>query len=214
MAVAEVAAVQGGGTGLREGGAAVVEQAVLHLDRAMSQERFARIVGVTHQAVTELARKGVLLPGQTAGQWLLAYTGRLREEASGRNAAHAAERARLERLKGDWQEMVNAQKRRELVPTALLERILATVGRRVAAILEGMPARLRREVKGLDQEVLRLVEKELLLARNEAGTLELSLDELEGLVIGNGEQDGSGGDQEGDAPGAEEPAGAPAAALV
>jgi phage terminase Nu1 subunit (DNA packaging protein) len=146
----------------------------------MTREQFASVVGVTRQAVDDLVKHGVLREGDSGGQWLLAYTAKLREEAAGRSTELVKERARYDRARADHQEMVNAQKRGDLVHVGVMRRVFAAVGRRSAGILEGLPARLRREVGGLDARALELIEAELVRVRNEIGTLQLSPEEIDG----------------------------------
>ncbi|HMF51155.1 MAG TPA: hypothetical protein VK603_21040 [Candidatus Saccharimonadales bacterium] len=41
--------------------------------KAATREEFARVMGISHQAVTEHVRKGVLTRGATVAQWLVEY---------------------------------------------------------------------------------------------------------------------------------------------
>ena len=177
---------------------------MVDLAQPLTQERFGALVGITQEAVSDLVKRGVLLAGQPAGTWLLAYCSKIRQEAAGRSVELTEQRARYDRARADFQEMVNDERRRALVPTALLERILAMVGRRVAAILEAVPARVRRECAGVDAATLAVIEQEIARARNEAALLELPLDQIDGSV----------GDQAGDSQRVERAAGADAAAAV
>lgn len=185
------------------------------LSLLMTHEEFAAIVGVSRQAVDDLARRGVLRRGAPAGEWLLAYTGKLREEAAGRSVELTQERARYDRARADHQEMVNEERRGKLVKTAMLEEILVEVARRIAGILERVDVRLRREA-GLDAKARSVVQHALVQARNEAATLTLPLEELaedvrrrEELLEGG---DGSVGDRAGNPPRPEAAGGGAAAA--
>lgn len=141
------------------------------LAAGVTQAEFAELVGISQQQVAEFVRLGVLTPGAPVGRWLLSYTSRLREEAAGRSAEQARERARFERLKADHQDMINQQKRRELVPADLLEQILADFGRRIVVILEALPGRIHRELPDADPAAVALVQDEVIRARNEASEL-------------------------------------------
>jgi phage terminase Nu1 subunit (DNA packaging protein) len=154
----------------------------LALDQPITQEAFAALVGISQQAVGDLVKRAVLKPGESAGEWLLVYTARLREEAAGRSSDLVQERARLAKEQADAKAMENAQTRGELVHVGVMRRVFAAVGRRAAGILEGLPARLRREVGGLDGRALELIEAELVRVRNEIGTLQLSLEEIDGSL--------------------------------
>lgn len=145
---------------------------IVDTDAPATHEAFAALVGISRPLVTDLVGQGVLEDGAPVGQWLLVYTARLREQAAGRSAAQANERARFERLKADHQAMVNAQKRRELVPTDLLEQILADIGRRIVVVLEALPVRVRRELPNAEPATIALMQDEVLRARAEAAALE------------------------------------------
>lgn len=49
-----------------------------------NQSTFAKIVGISQPTVHKHAKRLGLVPGQTYAEWILAYTDRLRKEASGR----------------------------------------------------------------------------------------------------------------------------------
>lgn len=53
-------------------------------DEIANQTRFAKFVGVSQQAISQLKGKGVLPDNGTYADWLYAYVDRLRTEASGR----------------------------------------------------------------------------------------------------------------------------------
>lgn len=162
------------------------------LELPMTQEAFGALVGVSQQSVSELVARGTLRADAPAGEWLLAYTAQLREQAAGRAANGdlqlAAERARLAREQADKVAMQNALQRREQAPVALLERALARVARQVAGILEALPVQLRRTTHNLTTEDLLTIEREIIKARNTAAAIELTWDD----------SDGHDGDQPGD----------------
>lgn len=43
------------------------------LDQPVTQEEFGQMVGISQQAVSSLCTRGVLLPGQSAREWLTRY---------------------------------------------------------------------------------------------------------------------------------------------
>lgn len=57
---------------------------VLELDSPCTQQQFATLVGITQPAVSALCTRGVLLPGQTAQEWLHRYLTNLREQVIAR----------------------------------------------------------------------------------------------------------------------------------
>lgn len=153
-----------------------VNLATVQLDQPMSQERFGQLVGVTQQAVSDLAARGVLRAGQSAQAWLHAYTAHLREQAAGRGADGelARERARLAKENADAKAMENAVTRRELAPTALLELVLGKLAGDVASVLNGVVPQIRRLTPDLPNATLRLIEAELLKVRERAARVSLS----------------------------------------
>lgn len=150
------------------------------MDQPVTHERFGALVGISRVAVTQMVSAGILVDGDPVGRWLLVYTGRLREEAAGRSTDQLTERTRLEKAKADYQELVNGEKRGELVKVADVRQVFATVSRRGAAILEGVPAKLKREVAGITDETLSLIEEKLNQARAELADIDfISTEEVE-----------------------------------
>ena len=52
--------------------------------KPVTQKRFADLVGVTQQTVSDLCRRGVLGQGDSMGEWIHQYCSNLREHAAGR----------------------------------------------------------------------------------------------------------------------------------
>lgn len=165
----------------------------------MSQSCFGDLVGISQQAVSDLVKREVLAGGDPASVWLLNYSAHLREQAAGRAAAGdldlAAERAALARAQRERIEMQNAVTRRELAPVSLLEMALATMGRKVAAVLEAIPGDVKRRSSSLTAEDIETITDEIAKARNVAATQQLDMKDL----------DAANGDSEGDQEGAEGP---------
>lgn len=161
----------------------------MDLGSPMTQESFGALVGVSQQAVSDLIAREVLARDDTAAAWLLAYCAHLREQAAGRAANGdmqlAAERARLAREQADRIAMLNAERRREIAPVAMLEVVLSKVGRRIAAILEALPIQLRRQSTAITNDDLALIEREIAKARNLAANIELKWDEDEDGPVGD-----------------------------
>lgn len=149
------------------------------LGRALSQDAFGAVVGVSQQAISEQLKAGVLSEGATLGEWLLAYCHQLREQAAGRSADGelARERARLAREQADRVAMENAQSRRELAPIATLEIVLGKLAGDVASTLNGMVPRIKRRLPDIPASVLAIIDEELFKIRARAAAV--SLDDAE-----------------------------------
>ncbi|BEU56829.1 terminase small subunit [Ralstonia pseudosolanacearum] len=163
-------------------------------DAVVSQSRFAELVGISQPAVSELIGRGTLSRGATLGTWLLEYCGNLREQAAGRASAGdldlIQERAALAREQRIKIEMVNAQTRKQLAPVALLEKVLAKVGRQIATKLEAVPVQIKRRSTNLTAEDIDLITEEITKARNLAAAI--TLDELDDGPVGDSEGDFEG----------------------
>lgn len=114
----------------------------------------------------------------------IVYIRRIREQAAGRATSGdldlATERARLAREQADRVAMLNARQRRELAPVAVIETVLARVGRQIAGILEALPVQLRRRAANLTTEDIEFLQAEIDKARNVATRIEIDLEELNG----------------------------------
>lgn len=172
---------------------------MVNLADKMTQTEFGDLVGVSQQAVSDLLKRDVLRAGYPAGVWLHAYCSHLREQAAGRAAAGdldlAAERAALARVQRERIEMQNALTRRESAPVALLESAVATIGRKIAAVLESIPVTIKRRSKNLTAEDIEIITTEITRARNIAATAQLEQEDVDGLI----------GDSQSDTEGLEEP---------
>lgn len=150
------------------------------LDRCMTQAEFGTLIGVSRQAVGDLLSRSVLSDDMTGGQMLHAYCSHLREVAAGRLAAGdldlATERAGLAKAQKERVEMINAEKRRELLPAILIEEVLAKAGSKVAGILDAIPGMVKRRIPALTSDAIDLIRVEVAKARNLAAAI--SLDDL------------------------------------
>lgn len=157
---------------------------MVDLQTPMKQGDFGQLVGISQQAVSDLVRREVLLPGAVAAIWLHQYCAHLREQAAGRAAAGeldlAAERARLARAQSERIEMQNAETRRESAPVVLLELAVATIGRKVAAVLEAIPVKIKRRSKNLTAEDIEIITAEINKARNIAASAQFDLEDPDG----------------------------------
>ena len=142
----------------------------MNLDSKATQQSFATLVGVTRSAIVAAQSEGILAPGDTYRGWLLAYCKRLREMAAGRYSASdldlTEERAKLARAQSERIEMDNAVKRGELAPIDTLRDALVPVVAQIAAHLDAVPAKLKREAPHLTATDLEIVAREITKARN------------------------------------------------
>lgn len=56
------------------------DETMIDMDRSITQCRFASLIGVSEAAVSNLVSRGILLPNQTAHEWLNRYLTNLREQ--------------------------------------------------------------------------------------------------------------------------------------
>jgi terminase small subunit / prophage DNA-packing protein len=142
----------------------------LNLDAKATQRHFGMLVGVTQQAVQGLVAEGILPAGGTHRDWLIAYCKRLREMAAGRYSAGeldlTEERAKLARAQSERIEMELAIKRGEIAPIDSLRDALIPVVSQVAAMLDAVPVKLKREAPHLTATDLEIVKREIANARN------------------------------------------------
>jgi phage terminase Nu1 subunit (DNA packaging protein) len=120
------------------------------LDRPCRQADFGVLVGISQPAVSDLVSRGVLADGATAGEWLLAYCHRLREQAAGRLGSEvggldlAQERAALAREQRLGIEIKNAVLRGEYASIELLAEVLAAASQAVADRFDHLPDALKK----------------------------------------------------------------------
>ncbi|MHC0506392.1 terminase small subunit [Achromobacter aegrifaciens] len=157
---------------------------MIDLDKKTTQARFGQLVGITQPAVSGLLMRGVMVAGDTLGNWLLSYCGHIRDVAAGRQAGEetrmldpAEEKARLYAAQADKIEMENSVARGELAPVSVLEEVLTRAGTKVSAAMDAIPTALKRRLPNLTDADLTIVRRELAKARNAVAAL--SLEDLE-----------------------------------
>lgn len=151
------------------------------MDMPCRQADFGALVGVSQQAVSDLVSRGVLEDGQPLRQWLLAYCGRLREQAAGRVGATdggldlAQERAALARSQRVGIDIKNAVLRGDYAAVELLSEVLATASQAVAERFDHLPGQLRKACPDLPPAAVDQVMTAIAAARNEwvRGTMAL-----------------------------------------
>lgn len=135
----------------------------MNLTTTCTQADFGELVGIGQPAVSDLLARGVVQPGDVAGKWLLDYTAHLREQAAGRGADGelAFQRSELARVSRERAEIKLALERKDFAPVALIEQVLATVGRSIAGVLEPLHVNLHKLCPALTPEDLKLIQLEV-----------------------------------------------------
>lgn len=149
----------------------------VNLSATVTQAEFAELVGVSQPAVSDMLARDVLTAGATCGDWLLSYTAHLREQAAGRgmDGELAFQRSELARVSRERAEIKLALERREYAPVALLEQVMATVGRSIVGVLEPLHVNLHRRCPHLTPEDLKLIQLEVSRACDIAASASLSV---------------------------------------
>jgi len=168
---------------------------LIDLNKIANQRDFAKIIGVSEAAVSNMKTAGVISKGQTMGEWLLAYSAHMREQAAGRATKGdldlATERAALAKAQRERIEMQNAVTRSELAPTILMEEVLAKVASKIVGPLEAIWPTLRRRVPTLTAKEGEIITRTIAEARNVIAGMS--------LAMLNDDDEASGGDAVDDA---------------
>lgn len=153
----------------------------MDLSEAITQQQFGDLVGISQQAVSDLVGRGVLIAGETAAEWLLAYCDHLREMAAGRGGEEGInlvrERALLARASRIKLEIQNAEKKGQLAPVAALEQALATAGAKASKILATIKPEIRLHFPQLPASGLAAVDVIVGKALNAVASMSLDEDD-------------------------------------
>lgn len=149
----------------------------MNLDTPCTQAQFGELVGIGQPAVSDLVSRSVLTPGQTASQWLRDYCAHLREMAAGRgmDGELAYQRAELARVSRERAEIKLKVERAEYAPVALIEQVLASIGRGIAGLLEPLPAQLHKLCPALTPDDVRVIQTEISKACDLAAAASLAV---------------------------------------
>lgn len=152
---------------------------MVNLSVVVTQAEFGGLVGISQQAVSDLAGRGVLPPAATGGQWLIEYCSHLREIAAGRATDGTidlpTERALLARAQRIGQELKNKVAFGAYAPIEALTDVLANASQAVVDHLDQIPAGVNRVCPDLPQSVRDLLMTEIARARNEMVRKTISL---------------------------------------
>lgn len=149
---------------------------MLDIHSTCTQAQFGELVGISQPAVSGLLTNGVIKPGESVAMWLLDYSLHLREQAAGRGADGelAHQRSKLAEVSRMRAEIKLAVERKEYAPVALIEQVLATVGRSIVGVLEPLHVTLHRRCPALTPEDLKLIQSEVAKACDLAAAASLA----------------------------------------
>ena len=143
------------------------------LDQPVSQAEFAAMIGVSEARASQLVSEGVIVRGDTAQEWLVAYCERLRDQAAGRLGEGAGgldlvqERAALAREQRIGQAIKNGVARKEFGPVGLLADVLGTASSAVVDRFDHLEGVLAKSCPDLPEEAKTAVLTVIADARNE-----------------------------------------------
>lgn len=164
----------------------------------MTQAEFGALVGISQPAVSDLVHAGVLQSGAPWRTWLLAYCGRLREQAAGRMGGEdggldlVQERAALAREQRIAQRLKNDVARGEYAPVGLLADVLGVANSAVVDRFDQLDASLRKACPDLPESARSAVHAVISSARNEwiRSTAKLVDDRLDQIAGPEDDDDG------------------------
>lgn len=142
------------------------------LEQPIAQAEFAQMIGVSEARVSQLVSDGVLVRGDTAQEWLIAYCERLRDQAAGRMGDSMGvdlvmERALLAREQREGQAIKNAVARKDFAPVGLLADVLGQAASAVVDRFDQLEGTLRKACPNLPDEAKTAVLQVIASARNE-----------------------------------------------
>lgn len=166
------------------------------LEQQISQAEFAAMVGLSEARVSQLVGDGVIVRGDTAQEWLVAYCERLRDQAAGRAGSEVGgldlvqERAALAREQRIGQSIKNGVARKEFGPVGLLADVLGTASSAVVDRFDHLEGVLAKSCPDLPEEAKTAVLTVIADARNEwikstAQLVDAAVDEM--LTADDGE---------------------------
>ena len=143
------------------------------LEQRISQAEFAAMIGVSEARASQLVNEGVIVRGDSAHEWLVAYCERLRDQAAGRLGEGAGgldlvqERAALAREQRIGQAIKNGVARKEFGPVGLLADVLGTASSAVVDRFDHLEGVLAKSCPDLPEEAKTAVLTVIADARNE-----------------------------------------------
>lgn len=144
---------------------------ITDLDKRATSTGFGLLVGITEPAVAKHRKSGVLPVDGTYREWLIAYCEHMR---NGDSFALTVARARLAEEQADRVAMENAVSRGTLAPRSAMEEAIADGARQAVAILDGVPAMVKRASATIKARDLAVVKREIDKAREAIAAITLS----------------------------------------
>jgi len=167
------------------------------LEQQISQAEFAEMIGVSEARVSQLVGDGVIVRGDSAHGWLVAYCERLRDQAAGRAGSEVGgldlvqERAALAREQREGQAIKNAVARKEYAPVGLLADVLGMASSAVVDRFDQLEGALRKACPDLPDEAKTTVQQVIAAARNEwiRSTERLVTDAIDAMLSAQDDDD-------------------------
>ena len=137
-------------------------------DTLVTAEELAEWLGLTRRRIDELTVAGVLTRAARARYALrtsiLAYCADQRSKTSGRgraDPAYTAAKTRAAEAQAEKLETANAIARRELIPSAEVERAWSAVLRDVRAAMLALPSRIQQRLGHLTSHDITIIDREI-----------------------------------------------------
>lgn len=151
---------------------------------------YANLFNITVRRIQQLAKDGII-PKSGRGRYPLigavkGYVGylqtlRLSNEPivpSDKDLDPVQEKARLDRERRIYQAVVTEMKLGELIPIELIGFVMARVGAEIAAILESLPAKVKKNYPKMTAAQVNVIKKEIAKARNSVVNIHERVDEF------------------------------------
>lgn len=124
------------------------------------------MIGVSDGAITKLAKRGILLPDQTAKYWLLAYCEHIREMAAGRSVDLTAARAAKASEEAQIKKIEKNKLLETWAPIENLTLVLSRVTGQMSSQFDQIPVVVKREWPDVSGEQLAKIRECLAESRN------------------------------------------------
>ncbi len=157
-----------------------------------TQREFAKLLGISQQAVSKLANRGVLTPGASLSQWTREAWQWQAEQAAGRQSLNGqydliGQRARLAKEQADKTNIEVRKLRGELYPASLWADLFSSAASIIKARLLGLHNKIASRYR-LETKVILAIEDECRNLLTELGQERLPAEIVKRLV--DWEQDG------------------------
>lgn len=131
-------------------------------EKNITQVEFAKIMGISKQAVSKLVAKGVLSKRAKVATWFVQYGKHMAQVAAGWQSREGfdliGERARLAARQSEKLEIELAQSRDELIPIEAIAKALSFVNAAIKSSLLVIPSRLKSQCPVISVEQIKVLE--------------------------------------------------------